>query len=75
MSTENEQQAGNVNKAKDQAGLPASGGSVASCACVSHDAHECARIRDGIDPDDEHFMSRECECCCHHDEDSNDDEI
>jgi hypothetical protein len=35
------------------------------CACVHSDSVECARRRDGLDPDDEHYERRECECCCH----------
>jgi len=36
------------------------------CACVHHDARECARIRDR-----EHASNRRCECVCHkeHEED------
>jgi hypothetical protein len=40
------------------------------CACVSMDAHECARIRDGrnTDPFEEPPERRACECECHKDE-------
>jgi hypothetical protein len=34
------------------------------CACVSWDAHECAQIRYGIDPDD-YDLDDQCECACH----------
>jgi hypothetical protein len=55
------------------AGLAAPTG-YALCACVHHDAYECARIRDGRHAKDEHeYHRRACECCCHKDED-NDDE-
>ena len=43
----------------------------AGCACVHHDAHECARIRDhrGNMPDpfseDTPNDRRACECSCH----------
>lgn len=36
------------------------------CACVHHDAHECARIRDGRhQPDEREYERRACECECH----------
>jgi len=43
------------------------------CACVHHDAYECARIRDRIDdapdpfddPNPRDQERRACECCCH----------
>lgn len=43
------------------------------CACVSHDARECARIRDRreIDPDylpNGTWPHRACECECHAEE-------
>ena len=43
----------------------------AGCACVHHDAHECARIRDSrygfhSDPDQSvEVLRRACECSCH----------
>lgn len=46
------------------------------CACVHHDANECARIRDGNhDIDDDDYRKRECECCCHDDEDYEPDDL
>lgn len=46
------------------------------CACVSMDAEECARIRDGrhtgLD-EDEDDDRRKCECPCHDEEDDDDD--
>lgn len=44
------------------------------CACVSHDAMDCARIRDGFDTDDEHWDHRKCECVCHCRSDDDDDD-
>lgn len=42
----------------------------AVCACVHPDAFECARIRDGRHArDDDDYHRRACECCCHNDED------
>jgi hypothetical protein len=35
------------------------------CACVSHDATDCARIRDGLSTDDPRYERRKCECVCH----------
>lgn len=43
-----------------------------NCACVSHDATDCAWIRDGRPSrDDPHNFPRKCECVCH-DEDRDD---
>ncbi len=52
------------------AGLPASPIIPARCACVHHDAYECARIRDGWHAcDDDDYHRRECECSCHDNDD------
>jgi len=44
------------------------------CACVSMDAHECARMRDRVsdpfgDAEDDDSHRRACECECHDDDD------
>jgi hypothetical protein len=44
------------------------------CACVNHDAVDCARIRDGFETDDEHYYRRRCECECHSRSDEDDDD-
>ena len=43
------------------------------CACVHPESYECARRRDGADPDDWRYVKRRCECVCH-DEGDRDDE-
>lgn len=47
-----------------------------SCACVSMDAHECARIRDrrNDDPFEEEPEQRKCECVCHHEDNEYDED-
>lgn len=35
------------------------------CACLHSDGRECARIRDGFEPDDWRYQKRDCECECH----------
>jgi hypothetical protein len=49
---------------------------VPPCACVHHDATDCARIRDGFDADDERYEGyrRKCGCECHERDDDYDDE-
>jgi hypothetical protein len=44
------------------------------CACVSHDAIDCARIRDDLDTDDPRWDRRKCECECHARADDDDEE-
>lgn len=46
---------------------------IANCACVNHDAWECAWIRDGRRARDDHDR-RKCECVCHYD-DRDDDPV
>lgn len=43
------------------------------CVCVHPDDVECARRRDGLDPDDEHYQYRRCECACHSKVDEDDE--
>lgn len=43
------------------------------CACVHSDETVCARIRDGLDPDDERWDKRKCECYCHAKDDDDDE--
>jgi hypothetical protein len=46
------------------------------CACVHHDAHECARIRDTRHDDDfDDVHRRACECSCHKDDDYYEDDL
>lgn len=49
-----------------------------TCACVHHDAYECARLRDrrsnGYDEDNDYYK-RACECCCHKDDDDEPDDL
>jgi hypothetical protein len=45
------------------------------CACVHSDGKECARIRDGFEPDDRRYdyqQARTCECDCHKQSDDDD---
>lgn len=44
------------------------------CACVSPDAIECARKRDGFDLDDKRWQRRQCTCECHEEDDEDDDQ-
>lgn len=46
---------------------------IIQCACVSHDAAECAFKLDGLDRDDPHYELRRCDCVCHNEDREEDD--
>lgn len=52
-------------------GMERANGGRVSCCCVNYDATDCARMRDGFDPDDPRYemYRRKCECVCHDSED------